>query len=93
LRNANTGETSGSLMDAMKVLSFSLVMSDLSWNVIGTLDINGDEKSDMVWRNSLSGEITVWKMNGTKILNGGPLLTDKNTKVDFVFPGKMSDLK
>jgi hypothetical protein len=77
----------------MKVLIFSLVMLDLSWNVIATMDINGDEKSDMVWRNSVSGETTVWMMNGTKILNDGPLLTDKNTKVDFVFPGKMSDLK
>ncbi|HET6905540.1 MAG TPA: VCBS repeat-containing protein, partial [Rhodanobacteraceae bacterium] len=35
------------------------------WNIIGVADINGDHKADLIWRNSTSGKIAYWLMNGT----------------------------
>lgn len=35
------------------------------WDIIGTADINGDHKGDLIWRNSSSGKIAYWLMNGS----------------------------
>ncbi len=33
--------------------------------MIHTGDFNSDGKSDLVWRNSVTGEIVIWLMDGT----------------------------
>ena len=35
--------------------------------IAGTGDYNGDGKPDIVWTNTLTGERTVWLMNGTAL--------------------------
>src|SRR5262249_5130112 len=42
------------------------------WSVAGIGDFNGDGNRDVLWRNS-SGEITLWKMNGTAISGSADL--------------------
>jgi hypothetical protein len=36
---------------------------DANWRVVQTLDLNGDNKADLVWRNN-DGGITTWLMDG-----------------------------
>ncbi|MBF0344785.1 MAG: VCBS repeat-containing protein [Nitrospirae bacterium] len=36
------------------------------WQIKGMGDFNGDSKSDILWRNSSTGDLTIWIMKGTK---------------------------
>ncbi|MCA1994845.1 MAG: hypothetical protein LDL41_22770 [Coleofasciculus sp. S288] len=36
----------------------------------GTGDFNGDEQTDILWRNEATGQNAVWLMNGTDIAQG-----------------------
>jgi len=40
------------------------------WQVVHTGDFNGDGKSDLVWRNRITGEVAIWQMDGTTFVNG-----------------------
>ena len=36
----------------------------LEWIIAGVGDVNGDEKADLVWRNTVTGDVAVWLGNG-----------------------------
>jgi uncharacterized protein (DUF2141 family) len=38
-----------------------------NWLLAGVADIDGDQKSDLLWRNLADGSTYVWRMDGTKI--------------------------
>jgi hypothetical protein len=38
------------------------------WSIKGTGDFNGDGKTDILWQDT-SGNVAIWQMNGTAILN------------------------
>ncbi|HUD89300.1 MAG TPA: FG-GAP-like repeat-containing protein [Xanthobacteraceae bacterium] len=40
-----------------------------NWSVVGVGDFNGDGMSDILWLNSSNGNVAIWEMNGTTILN------------------------
>ena len=40
------------------------------WKIVGIADFNGDGKKDLLWQNNMTGDVTVWYMNG-------PLYTGK----------------
>ena len=48
----------------------SVPVSD-GWVLAGTGDFNGDGKSDILWRNTFSGQAEIWLMNGTSMIGGG----------------------
>jgi hypothetical protein len=52
LGNANGGFT-GNIANAEN-------HADNSWEVVGTGDFNGDGRDDVLWRNSVTGDITNW---------------------------------
>lgn len=49
-------------------------VADLNWQIRGAGDIDGDGKTDLVWQNQTTGQISAWLMNGTQ-LRDGRLLT------------------
>ena len=53
----------GWLMDDGTVVSTSVLGGDLSWAVHGTADVNGDGKTDVLWRDAATGGTVAWIMN------------------------------
>src|SRR5262249_42986350 len=43
----------------------------LTWQIVGVADLDGDGKDDLVWRNSQTGDVSVWFMNGLKVTHTG----------------------
>jgi chitodextrinase len=74
--NNVTGENIVWLMNGTTLLSSGAVFStvaDLSWSIAAVGDVDGDGKSDILWRNSTTGENTVWFMSGASISSGAPV--------------------
>lgn len=53
-----------------------------SWKLIGTLDFNNDNKPDLFWQNLDTGQVSLWRMNGTTVAAAEQLVG-----IDRVQPG------
>lgn len=45
-------------------------VTDPSWSVIGLVDVNGDGRDDLIWRNSTTGQTAAWLMHGLQLSDG-----------------------
>jgi hypothetical protein len=69
--NVDTGETSAWLIDGSTILAFTLyatVPLESGWFPIGFHDFNGDNKSDVFWRNGATGDNSAWLIDGGTVL-------------------------
>ena len=55
-------------------------MTDTNWKIVARGDFNRDGRADLVWQHATTGQISVWMMNGTRMV-AGQLLT----------PGQVAD--
>jgi hypothetical protein len=83
-RNVATGLTYIWLMNGAeppKVMQAVYLEPNQAWQVAGAGDFNHDGFSDVLWRNSTSGQNYVHLMSGTSILaSSGPLMTVADTQ-------------
>jgi len=45
----------------------------LAWRPVAVADLNNDDKKDIIWQNTQTGDVTYWLMNGTSIGGTGYL--------------------
>ena len=59
------------MMNGSTVLSWQVpyTLSDLGWVMQHVGDFNGDGKTDILWRHSLTGEVGMWLMDGFTVLS------------------------
>lgn len=57
------------------------------WQGRGMADVNGDGKEDLFWRNSTTGALFVWYMDGTNQVGGGQVGYNPGPSVDLVTIG------
>jgi YVTN family beta-propeller protein len=72
-RNTVTGDVNVWFLNGATVKPNSGKISNLSatqWKFSGIADVNGDGKSDILWRNLVTGGVYVWMMNGGVWLPG-----------------------
>jgi Subtilase family/FG-GAP-like repeat len=53
-------------------------------SMVGMADFNGDQKRDFLYRNQLTGELTIWYMDGATKLGEAPIIS--NTALNIVNP-------
>jgi hypothetical protein len=72
--NQGNGQTVIWLLNGTTLLSSgspgSVSVAD-GWALAGTGDFNGDGHSDILWRNSTSGQLVIWLLNGTSVVGAG----------------------
>ncbi|BAZ40804.1 FG-GAP repeat-containing protein [Calothrix sp. NIES-4101] len=66
-RNTATGENSIWLRNGFNDFDLNskqtITYAPISWDMVATGDLNGDNKDDLVWRNQTTGESGVWFMD------------------------------
>jgi ELWxxDGT repeat protein len=50
------------------------LMVDASWSVAGIGDFNGDNRRDVLWRNSTDGTLEEWTMNGATVTSSAVVM-------------------
>ena len=48
-------------------------IGDVNWQIKGVVDHGGDGKTDLVWRNGVTGDVYLWLMDGSTVLQEIPL--------------------
>jgi hypothetical protein len=76
-KNSVTGEKAIWVMDGTTIVDGGFLQSSpvpiddpADWNY-KFADFNGDGKTDILWRNDITGLSTFWVMDGPDIINGG----------------------
>jgi hypothetical protein len=70
-RNSTTGQNYIWPMSGTTVLGtegYTRTIGDTNWQIKAVGDFNGDGKTDLLWRNSSSGDNYIWPMSGTTVL-------------------------
>ena len=82
-RNASTGASVVRLMDGASTLASSVYVNDPNWVITHSGDLNGDGKTDLVWRRQ-SGQTAVWLQDGLSSNSPATLPTNLNWSVQDV---------
>jgi len=80
--NSSTGEIQLWFMEGARLAGRATVVGQDGraiyigppWSIVGTSDMNGDRRSDILWHNSATGETQVWFMDGHKLAGRATVL-------------------
>jgi hypothetical protein len=61
---------------------FITTVADSNWKIVGIGDFNGDNKSDLAWHNSSTGESAIWTIDTTQTNSAGNFLSNGQFIVD-----------
>jgi hypothetical protein len=82
-RNASTGQVylmtvafSGGVFSQSGQMIYQ--EADTAWKILGAPDLDGDGKSDLLWRNETTGQLYGMLMNGTSIATQGMIYQEGN---------------
>jgi hypothetical protein len=91
-RNGTTGQVfvmtlgvAGSAITQSGVMVYT--EPNTAWKILAVADFNGDGKSDMLWRNDATGEVSMLLMNGSAVLGGGVFYREPNNAWKIVAQG------
>ena len=64
-----------------------------SWKAIGTGDFNGEGFSDIdiLFQNTISGQVSIWEMDGNKLIGGGPVSPSPGPSWKAIGTGDFND--
>ncbi len=85
--NSATGETQLWFMDGHRLAGRGTILGENGsavfigppWSIVGTNDMNGDGRSDIIWHNSSTGETQVWFMNGHRLIGRATVLGENGS--------------
>ena len=63
---------------------------DVAWTVAGTGDFNGDGRSEILWRHSRTGAISIWSLDGMRRIGVGDLKGDPDITWTIVATGDLN---
>ena len=74
--------------EVIATLPFSIDrVTDLSWRIAGTGDVDGDGHADLVWQNVVTGRLAVWLLDGRQVRATLPLSIDRVTDLAWKICG------
>jgi subtilisin len=62
-------------------------IADTSWHIRGVGDVDGDNHADLLWQNDETGELGVWMLNGSQVLNQRRLSTTSVSDLNWRMVG------
>jgi hypothetical protein len=72
--NAATGEISAWLLNGMQFVSGTPFAGKSSasttWRPRVVADYNANAKPDILWHNTITGQLSIWLLNGTQFVSG-----------------------
>ncbi len=111
-RETNTGDVAiwhiSTSSGSVSVSAAPIVASGvpLAWQIAGARDLDGDGKADLVWRNTQTGDVSAWLMDGATVRQGPLVATgvplswqivglgdlDRDRKADLVWRNSAGDV-
>ncbi len=58
---------------------------------IGTGDFNHDGDAEILWRNTSTGQVSIWEMNGNALIGGGPVSANPGPAWQAIGTGDFND--
>ncbi|KJU85793.1 FG-GAP repeat domain-containing protein [Candidatus Magnetobacterium bavaricum] len=70
-RRTNPGQSGATIQPTSNLRPKDVNINTGNWQVKAVKDFDGDGKADILWQDSVTGDVATWLMNGVGIAGGG----------------------